>query len=101
MIRPRLFLRLRDEYLEKTYLVSEHTPLAFSKNGSLLYFGKSLPVLQADTSLLEHEIVKVEVWTYRDERLYTQQEIEKEKDQKASFLSAYDLTSKKFHDFGY
>ena len=93
-------LTARDEYLEKTYLVSEHTPLEFSKNGSLLYFGKSLPVLQADTSLLEHEIVKVEVWTYRDERLYTQQEIEKEKDQKASFLSAYDLTSKKFMTLG-
>ena len=93
-------LTARDEYLEKTYLVSEHSPLEFSKNGSLLYFGKSLPVLQADTSLLEHEIVKVEVWTYRDERLYTQQEIEKEKDQKASFLSAYDLTSKKFMTLG-
>ena len=93
-------LTARDEYLEKTYLVSEHTPLEFSKNGSLLYFGKSLPVLQADTSLLEHEIVKVEVWTYRDERLYTQQEIEKEKDQQASFLSAYDLTSKKFMTLG-
>jgi dipeptidyl aminopeptidase/acylaminoacyl peptidase len=93
-------LTARDAYLGQTYLVSEHTPLEFSKNGSLLYFGKSLPVLQADTSLLEHEIVKVEVWTYRDERLYTQQEIEKEKDQKASFLSAYDLTSKKFMTLG-
>ena len=96
----KTILTARDEFLEKTYLISEHTPLSFSKNGSLLYFGKSLPVLQSDTSLLEHEIVKVEVWTYRDERLYTQQEIEKEKDQQASFLSAYDLTSKKFMTLG-
>ena len=98
--KAETILTAQDEYLEKTYLVSEHTPLEFSKNGSLLYFGKSLPTLQADTSLLEHEIVKLEVWTYRDERLYTQQEIEKEKDQKVSFLTAYDLTSKKFMTLG-
>ncbi len=98
--RAETILTANDEYLEKTYLVSEHTPLEFSKNGSLLYFGKSLPILEADTSLLEHEIVKVEVWTYRDNRLYTQQEIEKEKDQKTSFLSVYDLNSKRFMTLG-
>ena len=98
--KAETILTTQNEYLEKTYLVSEHAPLEFSKNGSLLYFGKSLPILQADTSLLEHEVVKVEVWTFRDEKLYTQQEIEKEKDQNFSFLTAYDLNSKKFVTLG-
>ena len=98
--KAETILSAHNEYLEKTYLVSEHAPLEFSKNGSLLYFGKSLPILKADTSLLEHEIVKVEVWTYKDDRLYTQQEIEKEKDQKTSFLSVYDLTAKQFITLG-
>jgi|TARA_B110000483_G_scaffold201599_1_gene242723 dienelactone hydrolase len=98
--RAETLLTARDAFLENHYLVSEHAPLEFSKNGSLLYFGKSLPILQADTSLLEHEIVKVEVWTYMDQRLYPQQKIEKEKDQKASFLSVYDLTSKEFLTLG-
>ena len=72
-------------------LVSPDEALWFSENGERLFFGlRSTPVVQ-DTTLLEEEIVNVEVWTYDEPRLYTVQELDKEKDQKKAFLSLYDF----------
>ena len=76
-------------------LISEHFENRFSKDNSKLYFGlKPYPVLQ-DTSLLEEEIVNVEVWSYEDQRLFTQQEIEKEKDLKKAYMTICHLDSKR------
>ncbi|MEQ8715954.1 MAG: hypothetical protein RIC80_23270, partial [Cyclobacteriaceae bacterium] len=48
----------------------------FSQNGQKLYFEIMPNPIQQDTSLLEDEIVNVEVWSYNDPRLYTQQRSE-------------------------
>ena len=69
--------------------VSEHAALVFSHQGHRLYFGRApMPILQ-DTSLLEEEIVQVEVWTYDEPRLYTQQEVRLERDRKRAFTHVY------------
>ena len=72
----------------------------FSESGKRLFFQvKEYPILQ-DTSLLDDEIVNVEVWNYNDDRLYTVQEIDKNNDVKSGYLSYYDMASKKIVRLG-
>ncbi|MEO9482808.1 MAG: prolyl oligopeptidase family serine peptidase [Ekhidna sp.] len=62
----------------------------FSESGKRLFFeAKEFPVLQ-DTALLDDEIVNVEVWNYKDQRLFTQQENQRNNDLKFGYLSYYD-----------
>jgi len=76
-------------------LVSKDRRLMFSENEKRLFFGlRQTPVVQ-DTTLLDEEIVNVEVWTYNEPRLYTVQELDVKDDKKKSFLSLYDFTKNK------
>ena len=75
--------------LSSDWIVSQHGKVSFSKTGSRIYFGTSpLPLVQ-DTTLLDDEIIQVEVWNYKDGRLMTQQEYNKENDLKKSYLAAF------------
>lgn len=78
-----------DAFLKNDWMVSEHYNLKFADDGSRLYFGIAPPPILQDTSLLEEEIVNVEVWSYTDPRLHTQQKVQLEKDKKKSYLSIY------------
>ncbi|MEQ9402249.1 MAG: prolyl oligopeptidase family serine peptidase [Cyclobacteriaceae bacterium] len=72
----------------------------FSESGGRLMFQtKEFPVMQ-DTTLLEDEIVKVEVWNYNDQRLYTQQEAQKKDDEKFGYVSYYDTGSDRLVQLG-
>lgn len=79
----------------KGYRVSTDGSLSFSKDESKLYFGLALPPVEKDTTLIDEEIVNVEVWTYNEPRLYTVQEMQVENDQKKSFETVYHLNTKK------
>jgi len=77
-------------------LVSADQNLSFSENEERLFFGvRSTPIVQ-DTTLLDEEIVNVEVWTYDEPRLYTVQELDVKDDQKKAFLSLYDFNTDTF-----
>ncbi|OZV67223.1 alpha/beta hydrolase family protein [Winogradskyella aurantia] len=77
-------------------LVSSDESLRFSKSEERLFFGvRTTPIVQ-DTTLLEEEIVNVEVWTYDEPRLYTVQEMGVKEDQKKAYLSLYDFKSNQF-----
>jgi dipeptidyl aminopeptidase/acylaminoacyl peptidase len=73
------------------YRVSADENLDFSDDESKLYFGLALPPIVKDTTLIEEEIVNVEVWTYDEPRLYTVQEMQLDKDKKQSFKTVYHL----------
>jgi len=76
-------------------LVSGDRKLEFSKNEDRLFFGlRQTPIVQ-DTTLIDEEIVNVEVWTYDEPRLYTVQELDVKDDKKKSYLSLYDFTNNK------
>lgn len=82
------------------HIVSPHRTPSFSTDGSVLYFGVSPnPVLQ-DTALLDDEIVDVEVWTYQDQMLYTQQEVRADRLKKKNYIWQYDTKSKKIIPLG-
>ena len=74
---------------------SQYQDLSFSKDETRLFFGlASLPVLR-DTTLLEEEIVNVEVWTWDEPRLYTVQEMQVKNDTTKGFTAVYHLPSGK------
>jgi len=84
-------------FLSDAYRISNFSEPRFSEDGQRIFFGiAQQPILQ-DTSLLDDEIVNVEVWKYDDNRLYTRQENALERDKKKDFDIYYDMKSKSFH----
>jgi dipeptidyl aminopeptidase/acylaminoacyl peptidase len=79
----------------KGYLVSADGKISFSKDESKMYFGLAKPPIVKDTTLLEEEIVNVEVWTYDEPRLYTVQELDLKNDLKKSFETVLHLNNNK------
>ncbi len=73
----------------KGYKISADGDVHFSEDETKLYFGLAIPPIVKDTTLLDEEIVNVEVWTYDEPRLYTVQEMQLENDQKRSFKTVY------------
>ncbi len=78
-----------------SYVVSKYGKVHFSEDESKLYFGLARPPIEKDTSLLDEEIVNVEVWTYDEPKLYTVQELQLKNDSIRSFVTAFDLNTKK------
>jgi len=78
-------------FLPEGYLISEHFELEYSEDESKLFFGISPPPVLQDTSLLEEEIVNVEVWTSQDPRLYTHEEARLEEEREKAYTCIYHL----------
>ena len=76
------------------YWVSEHFKPYFAENGDKLYFGSAPHPIQKDTTLLPEEVAQVEVWSYTDQQLHTQQKVLLDRDKKRSFLSVWDSKKK-------
>ncbi|MGK7397063.1 MAG: alpha/beta hydrolase family protein [Candidatus Cyclobacteriaceae bacterium M3_2C_046] len=73
------------------WILNPHHPVKFARDGSKLYFHAYPPPVQPDTSLLEEEKISVEVWSWKDTYLQTQQQVEKEKDLKQGYQLVYRL----------
>ena len=77
------------------YLLSPDFTPSFSKDEGRMLFGlRSYPVVE-DTSMLDEEQVQVEVWTYKDPLLYTQQEIQAKNERKRSYKALLDLNTQR------
>ncbi len=77
----------------KGYKVSSDGILSFSKDDTKLYFGLATPPIVRDTTLIDEEIVNVEVWTYNEPRLYTVQELQVKNDRKKSYQTVIHLNT--------
>jgi dipeptidyl aminopeptidase/acylaminoacyl peptidase len=84
----------------KGYRVSSDGNVYFSKDETKLYFGLAKPPIVKDTTLLDEEIVNVEVWTYDEPRLYTVQELQVKNDAKESYVTAIHLATNKLVQLG-
>ncbi len=82
------------------WLISHHAEPNFSKDGTKLYVGIAPTPIIKDTTLLEEEIVQVEVWNYQDGRLYTQQEVRASDEAKRSYKMVYDMESQQLIPIG-
>ena len=71
--------------------VSEYANPEFSKSGKRLFFGVKPIEAPKDTSLVEMDLVKLDVWHYNDDYLQTVQLNRLQRDLQQSFLAVYDL----------
>jgi dipeptidyl aminopeptidase/acylaminoacyl peptidase len=82
------------------WTISEHARPVFSEDGSKLYFGIAPQPVLNDTTLLPEEIVNVEVWSWTENRMYTQQKVMLESDKKRSYPVVWHTSKNKFVPLG-
>ncbi len=82
------------------WTVSENGNLGFSKNGRRIFFGTTPIRAPKDTSLLEIDLVKVDVWHYNDDYLQPQQLRNLERELKRSYDAVYHIGEGKLVQLG-
>ncbi|MFC5285265.1 S9 family peptidase [Pedobacter alpinus] len=80
--------------LENT--VSENGKVFFSKNGNRLFFGTAPIPVAKDTTIVDFEVAKVDIWNYQDDYLQPMQLANLSRKLKESYLAMVDLKSGKF-----
>ncbi|HEY0040539.1 MAG TPA: S9 family peptidase, partial [Flavisolibacter sp.] len=86
--------------MEMGMTVSENSNLTFSKSGNRLLFGVA-PILPAkDTSLIDIDLVKLDIWNYKDDYLQTQQLFNLQNELRRNYLTAYDFNQNRIIPMG-
>ncbi len=76
--------------MPKDWVVSENGSIWFSRDDSKMYFGTALmPEPEKKDTLLDEEKVKVDVWSWTDPLLQTQQLVELKKELRRTYLTVY------------
>lgn len=71
------------------YSVSENAIISFSKDGSKLFFGNAPVRSPKDTTLVDFETAKLDIWNYKDDYLQTQQLKNLDVEIKRSYTAVY------------
>ena len=79
--------------IPKDWYVSGDGSLTFNGSGKKIFFGLAPIPAVKDTTLVEFENAKVDIWHWKDETLMTQQLVNLKRDQSKSYLSAYDINT--------
>ncbi len=80
--------------------ISENGAISFSKSGKRLLFGTALITPPKDTSLVDFETAKLDIWNYEDDYLQSQQLFNLQTELKRSYLASYDFGANKFIQLG-
>jgi dipeptidyl aminopeptidase/acylaminoacyl peptidase len=80
--------------------VSENGVLSFSKSGSRLFFGTAPILPPRDTTLVDFETAKLDIWNYKDDYLQTQQLFQLNNELKRNYLAVYDLNQNTLAQLG-
>jgi dipeptidyl aminopeptidase/acylaminoacyl peptidase len=75
------------------FVVSAEAELTFSKDGNRLFFGIAPLQKPKDTTLVDFEHAKLDIWGYKDDYLQPMQLKNAEKESKRSYLSTIDIYS--------
>ena len=79
----------------KDWEISENGVITFSDNGKRLFFGTAPEKPLRDTTVLEEEIPVLDVWTWDEEILHTEQLNNLKDDLKKTYLAVFHIDSKK------
>lgn len=71
--------------------VSEFGTVGFSKSGKRLFFGTAHIQPPKDTTLVDFELAKLDIWHYNDDYLQTVQLNRLQRDLQENFLAVYDI----------
>ncbi|MFL5774080.1 MAG: prolyl oligopeptidase family serine peptidase [Flavisolibacter sp.] len=80
--------------------VSENGSVSFSKTGRRLLFGTAPIQPPKDTSLIDIDLVKLDIWNYKDDYLMTQQLFQLNNELKRNYLAVYDVDSNDVRQLG-
>lgn len=80
--------------------VSEYGNIGFSKNGKRLFFGTAPIQPPKDTTLVDFETAKLDIWHYNDDYLQTVQLNRLQQDLQQNFLAVYDLDKNRILQLG-
>ncbi len=86
---PKKIADRADAFLPEGWIISKNGQLEFSKNGQRLEFGIAPKPVLEDTTLLEEEKVSVEVWSYQDQELYTEQEVRANREKRRTYTCVW------------
>ncbi len=85
--------------LPDKWMVSEHAALVFSESGDKLFFGTAPRpqkyAYESDTTILDEERVKVDVWSWKDAYVQPMQKVRKEEERKRSYAAVCYPASRK------
>ena len=88
------------EGMQLGYSVSEYGAVVFSKNGKRVFFGTSPIQPSKDTSLVELDLVKLDLWHYKDDYLQTTQLARLQRDLQQNYMAVYHIDSKTMAQLG-
>jgi dipeptidyl aminopeptidase/acylaminoacyl peptidase len=80
--------------------VSEFGTVSFSKSGKRLFFGTAAIQPPRDTTLVDFELAKLDIWNYKDDYLQTVQLSRLQRDMQENFLAVYDVASGEIKQLG-
>ena len=93
---PSLVIDKNNSAMKKGWSVSENKTPFFSENGKRIFFGTNVqPFNEPKDTLLEDEKYKLDLWSYTDPRLQTQQLKDLDSDTKKTFLAVYHIADNK------
>ncbi|RZK50127.1 MAG: S9 family peptidase [Pedobacter sp.] len=81
------------EGLAKGYVVNGDGRINFSKDGDKLFLSVGPKPTPKDTTIIESEVAKLDIWGYKDDYLQTQQLRSAGRDSRKSYLSVFDIYS--------
>ncbi|HTY59067.1 MAG TPA: S9 family peptidase, partial [Bacteroidota bacterium] len=96
-------LRLADTLTKGMYahwLVSENGRIYFSRDGRRLFFGTAPVPLPEDTTLIDEETAKLDIWSWQDREIQTQQLKNLDEEKKRSYPALIDIASRRFVQLG-
>jgi len=84
--------------MAKGWSVSENGNIAFSDNGSRIYFGTAAkPVKEPEDTLLDDEKYKVDIWSWDDAVLQPMQKKQLEQEKKRNYTAVYQIDKGVMH----
>ena len=90
----KIILSANSNHIPKGWGISKHGKIWFSEDDSKLYFGTA--IMEEETpkdTLLNEEKVNVDIWSWKDEKLQTEQLANLKKDKKKNYLTVYHIKS--------
>lgn len=87
---------LDSQKLKLRWRVSEHRNASYTEDGKRILFGTAIAPKDwpEDSTILEEEKAKVDVWSYHDKRIQPEQKKNLDKDKKKSYLAVWDRKKK-------
>jgi len=86
--------------MKANWTVSENSSPNFSRSGKKIFFGTAPIKPIRDTSLIDMDLVKLDIWHYNDDYLQSYQLKTVDQENRRSYLSSVDLYSKSFVQLG-